>query len=147
MPVRAGLWLMAPRSRRLRSTRKHLDTFGSVVDSLLSGHIPSDPGKLIHSAAWLKKHHKSSSIIPYFAAKAGSAAAKYFGRHIGSRRLVAFDFQYPKGCQAWGGTKDFCIAIQVSAANDSYADGYLHVDFPNVQRTERGGPTVGQSWT
>ncbi|KAF4738898.1 hypothetical protein FOZ62_001768 [Perkinsus olseni] len=125
-------------SRRLRSTRKHLDTFGSAVDSLLSGHIPSDPGKLIHSAAWLKKHHKSSSIIPYFAAKAGSAAAKYFGRHIGSRRLVAFDFQYPKGCQAWGGTKDFCIAIQVSAANDSYADGYLHVDFPNVQRTERG---------
>ncbi|KAF4659564.1 hypothetical protein FOZ61_004645 [Perkinsus olseni] len=84
------------------------------------------------------KHHKSSSIIPYFAAKAGSAAAKYFGRHIGSRRLVAFDFQYPKGCQAWDGNKDFCIAIQVSAANDSYADGYLHVDFPNVQRTERG---------
>ncbi|KAF4725712.1 hypothetical protein FOZ63_014955 [Perkinsus olseni] len=126
-------------SRRPMYTDENLQALQDAAGSLLSGHIPSDPGRLVHSVGWLsEQHHSSTKLIKYFDHEAGTAAAKYFAGTGGSRRLFTFNFQYPRGCEATVGTSGLCIAIHVSAANQSYAAGYFHVHFPNVVRSTRG---------
>ncbi|KAF4681079.1 hypothetical protein FOZ60_012610 [Perkinsus olseni] len=126
-------------SRRLMSAQEHLQILKDAAGSLLSGHIPNDPGRLIHSVGWLRNQHFSASkIIKYFAHNAGKAAAEYFANGAAPRLAVAFDFQFPRGCETSAGANGLCIAIKVSAADSRHAEGYLHVDFPNVERRRHG---------
>ncbi|KAF4681075.1 hypothetical protein FOZ60_012606 [Perkinsus olseni] len=102
-------------SRRLMSAQEHLQILKDAAGSLLSGHIPNDPGRLIHSVGWLRNQHFSASkIIKYFAHNAGKAAAEYFANGAAPRLAVAFDFQFPRGCETSAGANGLCIAIKIS---------------------------------
>ncbi|EEQ97669.1 hypothetical protein Pmar_PMAR009628 [Perkinsus marinus ATCC 50983] len=130
-------------SRRLMTAQEHLQILKDAAGSLLSGHIPSDPGRLIHSVGWLRNQHfRTSKIIKYFAHNAGKAAVEYFANGAAPRAppgpAVAFDFQFPRGCETSARVNSLCIAIKVSAAGSKHAEGYLHVQFPNVERRGLG---------
>ncbi|KAF4659563.1 hypothetical protein FOZ61_004644 [Perkinsus olseni] len=113
-------------------------TFSAMRESLLSGHIPSDPDSLADSASWLSRRHlRSSQVIPYFTVEDGTAASVYFERLKNPPRQL-LEYQYPKGCAESDDMDGLCTTITLDASLlSSFATLDLDMQLPDVKKKGR----------